>query len=270
MNFKNLIYFGIVSVVTIGCNNGPKVITATDTSEGQNTSSGIFSETNNGTTTTSERSGFTENLHTVVVNEKLPTNKYVYLKVTEGGKQFWIAVPKQEVTVGGTYFYRDGLLKTNFESKEYKRTFDTIYLVTSIVAPDHGSTKGNSSADFSKSDSENFKKPSEKKDIPTHTDEIIKHKGSVKISDIVANPSEYNGKTVQITGKCVKVNPNIMKRNWIHLKDGSKDDFDLVVTSNTFVAEGQVVTMKAEVTLNKDFGAGYSYDLILENGVVIE
>jgi len=61
-----------------------------------------------------------------------------------------------------------------------------------------------------------------------------------------------------------------MNRNWIHLKDGSKDDFDLVVTSNTFVPEGQIVTMRAEVSLNRDFGSGYRYDLILENGTIIE
>jgi len=60
-----------------------------------------------------------------------------------------------------------------------------------------------------------------------------------------------------------------MKRNWIHLKDGSKDDFDLVITSDTFVPEGKVVTIKATVTLNKDFGAGYKYDLILENGTIV-
>ncbi|MCB0471462.1 MAG: hypothetical protein KDC56_00225, partial [Flavobacteriaceae bacterium] len=62
----------------------------------------------------------------------------------------------------------------------------------------------------------------------------------------------------------------IMDRNWIHLRDGSKDDYDLVITSTEFVPEGTVVTMKGVVTLNKDFGAGYSYDLILENGSVIK
>ena len=60
-----------------------------------------------------------------------------------------------------------------------------------------------------------------------------------------------------------------MGRHWIHLQDGSKDDYDLVVTSSSFVNEGQIVTMQAMVSVNKDFGAGYSYDLILENGQVI-
>ncbi len=35
---------------------------------------------------------------------------------------------------------------------------------------------------------------------------------------------------MRLTGKVAKVNPNIMGRNWIHLKDGSQDDYDLVIT----------------------------------------
>ena len=69
---------------------------------------------------------------------------------------------------------------------------------------------------------------------------------------------------------CVKINPNIMERNWIHLQDGSKNDFDLVITSNTFVPEGKIITIRALVSINRDFGAGYQYDLILENGTIID
>ena len=61
-----------------------------------------------------------------------------------------------------------------------------------------------------------------------------------------------------------------MGKNWIHLKDGSQDDFDLVITSDALVDVGSVVTIKAEVVLNKDFGAGYKYDLILENGSIVK
>jgi hypothetical protein len=61
-----------------------------------------------------------------------------------------------------------------------------------------------------------------------------------------------------------------MGRNWIHLRDGSQDDFDLVITTRTFVPEGNVVTVRAVVALNKDFGAGYKYDLILENGTIVQ
>ncbi|QNJ96623.1 hypothetical protein [Constantimarinum furrinae] len=265
----NIITSVFILSVFLACNNGPKVISAKSSDTTERVSSGIFSEEDTADNTfdssNNNTGSFTENLHTVVAKEVLPTEKYVYVKVTEGRKEFWIAAIKQEIDLGKVYYYRNDLLKTNFESKEYNRVFDTIYLVSNLVSHNHGA--GNLKADFTE---EPKVVKSQKQDIPTHTEEIIEHKGSTKIAEIVANPQKYAGKTVQVTGKCVKVNPNIMNRNWIHLQDGSKDDFDFVVTSNTFVPEGQIVTMKAEVSLNRDFGAGYSYNLILENGIVVE
>lgn len=254
-----------------GCNNGPKVISAESNKTGVVTPSGIFSEENNSILdeTINNRTSFTEDLHTVIIKEVLPASRYVYLNVAESGKNFWIATRKDDIKVGATYFYKGGLLKTNFESKEFNKVFDTIYLVANLVAQNHGNNSGSLTADFTEK-SNSTASTSEKKNIPTHTEELVPHKGSIKIADLVANPSIYNGKTVQITGKCVKVNPNIMNRNWIHLQDGSKNDYDLVVTSSTFVPEGKTVTMKAEVSLDRDFGAGYRYDLILENGIIIE
>lgn len=275
MNSKYLIVL-VFSILLIGCNDGPKVITADNASEETSKfNSGIFSEneTENepGHNHPVGSDSFTENLHTVRVNETLPTKKYIYMNVTEDGKDFWIATAKQDITIGGTYFYRGGLLKTNFESKEYNRMFDTIYLVTNIVKQDHGNNTGNLKADFTDNlEATNESNTSQKETIPTHTEAVVAHKGSIKIAELVANPKSFEGKTVQITGKVVKVNPNIMNRNWLHLQDGSKNDFDLVVTTNTFVPEGKTITIKAKVSLDRDFGAGYRYDLILEEGVLIE
>lgn len=267
MKTRNILYIILASATIIACNNGPKVITAqSDTDEESN--SGIFTNetTDDSNTKTTNQASFANNLHTVVVNEILPTSKYVYLKVTEAGEQFWVATRRQDVALGGTYFFRDGLLKTNYESKEYSRVFEKIYLVSNLVDERHGNNTENLKNDFTQSDLKEVKKEV----IPTHTEKIIQHAGSIKISEIVANPKKYEGKTVQITGKCVKINPNIMERNWIHLKDGSKDDYDFVITSDTFVPEGKVITMNALVSLNRDFGAGYRYDLILENGTLID
>lgn len=264
---QKVLYISISAAVLCSCNNGPKVISAQTDADEQVASSGIFSDENiNSGSTQNSTGSFTDGLHKVVVKEVLPAERYVYLNVSEDGEQFWIAARKQDVTVGNTYFYREGLLKTNFESKEYNRVFEKIYLVSNLVPENHG---GGSATMIKES---NNVTPAEvqKETIETHTDKVIQHKGSIKIAELVANPQEYAGKTVQITGKCVKINPNIMQRNWIHLKDGSKDDYDLVITSATFVPEGNTVTVRALVSLNRDFGAGYKYDLILENGVIVE
>ena len=61
-----------------------------------------------------------------------------------------------------------------------------------------------------------------------------------------------------------------MGRNWIHLRDGSQDDYDFVVTSSSMIPEGHVVTLSGTLNLDKDFGAGYRYDIIVENAQVIK
>lgn len=263
--------FLILSLLFMACNNGPKVITAQSENNTNEvvSSSGIFDldEATPDTPPTNTSGGFTEDLHKVVVEEILPASRYSYLKVNEAGNAFWIAVRKQPITKGATYFYRNGLLKTNFESQEYNRIFDRIFLVSNLVPEQHGGNAGTSNDPLNtRENAETIQKEL----IPTHTEKTVQHKGTITIAELVANPKAYEGKSVQLSGTCVKVNPNIMNRNWIHLQDGTKDDFDLVITSSTFVPEGKKVTLKGIVNLNRDFGAGYTYDLIVENAEVIE
>jgi hypothetical protein len=201
-----------------------------------------------------------EKTHIVKVKEVLPTSKYVYLYVNEGEEEFWVATIKQEVNVGDSYMYKGGILKKNFESKEYNRVFDVVYLVTNLVPI----TKTANSESFQK------KEDNSQLNSPVKESELIEHEGSVKIVDLVANPQKYKGQNIQLTGRVSKINPNIMKRNWIHLKDGSKDDYDLVITSNTFVPEGSIITVEGVVTLDIDFGAGYKYDILVENAELAE
>ena len=260
---KNLGYaLALVHVIVLldACNNGPKTIPATPTDDPSNSSTGVFSD-GGGTPQQGAPAlepGIEKDLHTVVAEEVLPTTKYVYVKVKEGGEEFWVAAMKQEVVIGRTYFYRGGLLKTDFPSKEYNRTFDKLYLISQLVPADHGSagTGMNAAPQFTP---------------PEGTPEIkVSDASSMRIADLVANPKKYVGKAVQLRGKVSKVNLNIMGRNWIHLKDGSKDDYDLVITTGVPVEEGQKVTVVGTVALDKDFGSGYKYDILLEGGVLVK
>ena len=58
--------------------------------------------------------------------------------------------------------------------------------------------------------------------------------------------------------------------NWIHLKDGSQDDYDLVITTKEITQKGTTITIRAIVALNKDFGSGYMYPILLENGRILD
>jgi hypothetical protein len=57
-----------------------------------------------------------------------------------------------------------------------------------------------------------------------------------------------------------------MKKNWIHLQDGTGDagNNDLVVTSDDLPKVGDVVTASGTLYNDKDFGGGYKYKVIIE------
>lgn len=200
----------------------------------------------------------------ITVIESVPTSKYLYLKVAEDGREYWMATSQTEVENGEVYYYNEALIRSNFESKEMQRVFDTIYLVTRIVPEAQAEilkpVKSIATPPVEGSDSE-----------PAVTqDGAQANMSRVQIADILNDPVSYEGQYVEISGTCTKVNEGILNRNWIHLKDGSADDKDFVVTSDAAVKPGDNVTMRAVVRLDKDFGAGYRYAIILEEGEVIQ
>ncbi len=198
--------------------------------------------------------------HKVVVKEALNTQRYTYLNVTEDANNFWIAIPKKDVKVGGTYYYKGGLLKRNFQSQEFNRVFETVYLVSDVS--DQPLNASGSAIDEALSPSQGA--PSS---VPGPTS-VVPAKGAITIAELTGHLGKYEGKLVKITGKCVKVNPMIMGRNWVHLQDGTANNYDLTITTGENIDLGSVVTLEGTIALKKDFGAGYKYDVIMEGAVV--
>jgi hypothetical protein len=90
--------------------------------------------------------------------------------------------------------------------------------------------------------------------------------GGITISELYANRAKYDGQIVSVKGKSIKVNNMIMNRNWIHIQDGSSGDSnqDLTVTTMDDVSLGEIVAFQGKIALNKDFGSGYKYEVIME------
>jgi hypothetical protein len=63
-----------------------------------------------------------------------------------------------------------------------------------------------------------------------------------------------------------------MGKNWVHIQDGSKDGdhFDLTITTLEKVAVDDVVTFEGTIAVNKDFGYGYAYELIMEDAKLVK
>jgi len=96
--------------------------------------------------------------------------------------------------------------------------------------------------------------------------------GAITISELYKNKKDYSGQIVKIKGKVTKVNPSIMGKNWIHLQDGTEFEgqFDLTVTSDVIPETESIVTIEGKVSLDKDFGYGYAYPLLLEEAKIIQ
>jgi hypothetical protein len=86
---------------------------------------------------------------------------------------------------------------------------------------------------------------------------------------IFSAKSSLKDTSVEVRGKVVKYNPGIMGKNWMHIRDGSgsrdKKDDDITVTTQDSAAMGDTVLVKGIVRLNRDFGAGYTYPIIIED-----
>jgi hypothetical protein len=204
-------------------------------------------------------------MHKVVISEVIPGSKYVYVLVEENGRQFWISTAKKELNTGETYYYTESILKTAFESKEHNRIFDTLYLVTELVSASHGEQMHG----FSTEGADKEQLEIVRQSIASEQDSTSEFAGRIRISDLVDDPEKYEGKKVELKGLCSKVNPGIMGRNWLHLQDGSKDSYDLVITTDEIVEKGSQITIRGVVKLHVDLGSGYVYPILVENGALV-
>ena len=200
-------------------------------------------------------------LHEITVKEVLNANAYTYLLATEGEKEYWIAVPKTEVTVGKTYTYEGGMEMKKFESKDLKRTFESVFFVEGLTDPNPPATTETAAID-------------PKNIIPDTQPEkgITLAKGAISLHDLFSGRDKLEGKTIILTGKVVKFMPQIMNKNWIHLQDGTSfNGFnDITITTSEKVKVDDIVTLKGKVVLNKDLGSGYKYDVLIEDATVVK
>lgn len=191
-----------------------------------------------------------------VVKEVLQTTKYTYLLVDEGKAEKWLALSKMEAQKGDVYFYNDGYEMNAFVSKELGRTFESVYFLDRI-----GKTADEMLEGRVLSGNEPVKAEVRKYEMS-----IPQAEGVTRIAALFENKQEYRGKRVKVKGQVTHFNPSIMKRNWIHLQDGTdySGKYDLTATSESLtVSVGQIITLEGTLELDQDLGAGYYYEILL-------
>jgi hypothetical protein len=203
------------------------------------------------------------------VVETMDASGYTYVNVDTGSETFWAAAPQFAVKVGDEVLVPEGMPMTNFSSKTLDRTFDVVYFVPSVMVggadslaqqpPGHPPmTNGSQSS----------KTTVEATDVDLSG--IKAAEGGQTVGDIYAKKAELSGKEVKIRGKVVKFSPSIMGKNWIHIQDGTGEAGanDLTVTTSSMADTGDTVLISGTLSVDKDFGYGYAYEVIVEDAVV--
>jgi hypothetical protein len=203
--------------------------------------------------------------------ERLDAAPYSYLKIKTAQGEVWAAVPKTELAAGADVAVTGAMPMSDFESKTLKRKFEVVYFGTlgGDAAPPPPPAMGDggppSPASMAAQHAAAAAGPSDVGNV-----KVAKASGADArtIAEVFAQRTALKEKPVTIRGKIVKYNEGIMGRNWIHIRDGSGTagkDNDLTVTTSEKAAVGDVVLVKGTVRTEKDFGAGYSYPVIVED-----
>jgi hypothetical protein len=211
------------------------------------------------------------------VLERIDASPYCYLRIQTARGEVWAAVPEAKIEKGTEVTVANPMVMNNFESKTLNRTFAEVYFGT--LAPAGGAAAAPPPAPMAAPGMPGGapQGPMGAPVVPKETVSNVEKAAGADahtVAEVWAKKGSLKEKSVTVRGKVVKYNPGVMGKNWMHLQDGSGDaakgTHDLTVTSKDSAAKGDVVTVKGVVRLDKDFGAGYTYAVIVEDAKVVK
>jgi len=197
------------------------------------------------------------------VLEVKDVESYTYLRIKTKDGETWAAVARAPVKKDAEVTIENPMLMRNFESKAMKRTFD------SIVLGSLGDTAATGAAGDRVAAHAGIAKAPEMGNV-----KVPKASGpdARTVAEIVTKRIALRDKTVLVRGKVVKFTPEIMGKNWVHLRDGSgsaaDNTNDVLVTTQDQARIGDVVVVKGVVRTDRDLGSGYSYKVLIEEATL--
>lgn len=181
---------------------------------------------------------------------------YTYVEVETGNDKVWAAIPSTSVKIGDEVSFSIATPMQNFYSKTLKRDFPVIYFVDRFIT-DNGITTMSAAA--AAAHGQISQEPAAEPVM-----EISRVEGGNTIAEIHARKDELNGDTVRVRGQVTRFTADVLDKNWVHIRDSSATD-DLTVTTDATVAINDVVIIEGKLELDKDYGYGYVYPVILQD-----
>ncbi|MEZ4360637.1 MAG: hypothetical protein R3B48_10670 [Kofleriaceae bacterium] len=188
------------------------------------------------------------------VVETMDAGGYTYALIDHGDRKFWVAGPETKLAVGESLARMSGSLMTAFRSETLKRTFDEIYFINAFPMKAQAASGAHPAAAAP----------------AVAVEKIARAPGGKTVAEIFANKAALAGKPVVLRGKVVKESNGILGKNWLHLRDGTgaPGSDDLLVTTQASPGVGAIVVARGAVATDKDFGAGYRYDVLVEDAAI--
>jgi hypothetical protein len=185
---------------------------------------------------------------------------YTYAEVDTGREKVWAAASTTPLQIGEMIGFTTEMPMKNFHSNAMKRDFPIIYFVNRFITEKASLTDTNPEM---ASPHGNIKSAPAAKAV----EGIHKVEGGNTIAEIYTDKQKLNGKAIRVRGQVTKYTANVMDKNWLHIRDSSTLE-DLTITTDSTAAINTVVVIEGKLALDKDFGYGYVYPLIIEDASV--
>lgn len=226
---------------------------------------------------------------TGTVVETFDSGGYTYIQLDTGSDKVWAAIGQTKMAVGDKISLLNGPVMRDFHSKSLDRTFPEIIFSSGLAGAnaDPHAAMGENFSQAMQGEGGGAMPPaamgmgaeessggSVKAITPLQEVKVEKAEGAnaYNVEELFTSAADLAGKKVKVRGKVVKVSPGIMGRTWIHLQDGTgdamKNTHDLVVTSAEVPELNSIVVVEGDLAKDKDFGAGYFYNVIVEGAAV--
>jgi hypothetical protein len=203
--------------------------------------------------------------HVGIVTEAFHAGNYTYIKLAEEGKEVWLASQPMDVSAGEKIEYIGGVPQKNFHSKTLGRSFEDIIFITRIKVMNRDSEKEKIEASDDESNGGTPKK-AESASMPV-SGEIKRAENGKTVHEIFSEAEQLKDKEVILRAKVIKINTNILGKNWVTLSDGTgtKPDNKIIATTMDDAEPGDILTVIGTVKDNVSIGQGYTYKVMIGN-----
>ena len=193
------------------------------------------------------------------VTQVLEAGGYTYAEVDTGKEKVWAASSITPLKVGDRIAFTTEMPMKDFHSSAMNRDFSIIYFVSNFITDESGESgagAGMAAAHQKQAAA-----------AESMVEGIDKLEDGNTIAELYENKLQLSGETIRVRGKVTKFTFNVMNRNWLHVRDSSTLDDLTIITDNTASVD-DIVVVEGKLAVDKDFGFGYFYPLIVEDATV--